>query len=201
MKITESKLRRIIRNILKESHSKNSKGNIDLSKRGKEISASEAKQLNHNFVSDYGRIAGEQEADQLLELLSGDQGNTNEIVISPDHAEDINWAMGNEPTALIPLFVIEDEDLKREINVVVFKEVGSNKYYKLRLDGEDFVDRGDPGYHGKDSREIRYSDDVKLTAKRGNKFGKPNLDHLHQRDIEKYEEKARQKDMMNRGRF
>lgn len=201
MRITERRLRRIIRSILKESDNKNSKGNIDLSKRGKEISASEAKQLNNDFVSDYGRIAGEQEANRLIDLLSGDQGNTNEIVISPDHVEDIDWAISNEPKALIPLFVIEDEDLKREINIVVFKEVGSNKHYKLRLDGESFVDIDAPGYHGKDPREIHYSDDIKLTAKRGDKFGKPNLDHLQRRDIEKSKEKARLKDMMNRGRF
>jgi len=201
MRITESRLRRIIRNILKESASKNSRGNIDLSKRGKEISESEARSLKYDFIPDHGIIAGEQEADKLIELLKGKQINTNEIVISPDSVEDIKWANKNESKALIPLFVIEDSDLKSEINIIVFKEAGSNTHYKLRLDGESFVDKSAPGYHGTDPREIHYSDDIKAITKRGNKYGKPNLDHLDRLSIERSEEKARQKDMMDRGRF
>ena len=202
MIITERKLRRIIRNILKEESSKNSRGRIDLRARGQKISSSEVRSLKNDFVdtADYGRVAGEKEADMLLRLLSDrSQGDSNEIVISPDNREDFKWAESNEPKALIPLFVIEDRDLNIETNIIVFKEMGSDTYYKLRLDGEDFVDSSSPGYHGVDSREIRYTDDLKL--RRGRLGEKPDYSEIDRAERKRQEEKARIRDMTNRGRF
>ena len=205
MRITERRLRRIIRSILKEESSKNSRGRIDLRARGQKISSSEARSLKNDFVdytgTDYGRVAGEKEADMLLQLLSDrSQGNSNEIVISPDNYEDFKWAESNEPKALIPLFVIEDQNLNIETNIIVFKEMGSNNYYKLRLDGEDFVDSSSPGYHGVDSREIRYTDDLKLPT-RGRLGEKPDYSKIDADKLKREKERARIRDMGNRGRF
>ena len=165
MKITESKLRRIIRSVIKESMDlvKNSRGNIDLNKRGKKISGQEARKLKSDFFDkkqygkSYGRLAADADTAILYDLLrGGSYGNTNEVVLNPEDRKDINWAMENEPMALLPLFVIEDKGLKAEVNVIVFKSIGDNQHYMLRLDGESFVDLGAPGYHG-DNPDKKYS--------------------------------------------
>jgi len=156
MRITESKLRRVIRSILLESMVKNSRGNIDLSKRGKEINATEMRSLKHHF-GDYLKEAESAHVDLLFKLLGGKQGSTNEVVINPLSKKDIDWAKENEHLALIPLFVIESKDLKKEKNVIVFQEVGGKRRcYMKMLSGENFVDSGSSEYHGVDSRK-KYS--------------------------------------------
>ena len=156
MRITESRLRQMIRQVITESMLKTHRGNIDLSKRGKEITRTEVGKFEHYFGA-YFLKAESRHADLLVKLLRGDQGNTNEVVIDPSSKEDIKWAEENEPFALMPLFVIDSKDLKEEINVIVFKEVGGKeRYYKKMLNGEDFVDQGSSEYHGVDSR-IKYS--------------------------------------------
>ena len=156
MLITESELRRIIRQVIAESMLKNSRGNINWNMRGKEITPTEVRKFRQYF-GDYFLKDSSNHANLLIKLLSGEQGNTNEVVIDPSSTEDIKWAEENEPFALMPLFVIDSKDLKEELNVIVFKEVGGKKrHYKKMLNGEDFVDQGSSEYHGVDSR-IKYS--------------------------------------------
>ena len=159
MRIAENRLRKIIRNVIKESMdlAKNTRGNINLNNRGKKISGQKARQLKNDFVDSYGRLASDNDTAILYDLLrGGSYGNSNEIIVNPEDKTLIKWAMENEPMALLPLFVIEDNALKSEVNVIVFRSIGEGQHYMLRLDGESFVDPGAPGYHGVDPNK-KYS--------------------------------------------
>jgi hypothetical protein len=148
MRITESRLRRIIRQVIREENIvRVMRGNIDLDKRGKEIDWRKADRLKSYYEKNYkenGYTAGNTKvADRLLALLGGVQGNTNENVISPENPKQVSWAMENDPNALIPEFMIENDKLNSDSNVIVFRTIGTSEYYMLKLDGTPFHDAPD----------------------------------------------------------
>ena len=145
MRITESRLRRVIRQVIREENIiRVARGMIDLDKRGKKIDYRKAGKLESIYLNHPGYTAGNTEvADRLVALLAGGQGNTNETVISPDSPKDVAWAMENEPGALIPEFIIDDVNLNSDTNVIVFRTIGTDEYYMLKLDGTPFHDGPD----------------------------------------------------------
>ena len=140
MRITESKLRSIIRQVIREENRiKVARGMVDLDMRGKKIDYIKAGKLESIYEDHPGYTKGNTRvADRLIKLLSGSQGNTNETVISPESSKDVAWAMENEPGALIPEFMIEHETLNSDTNVIVFRTIGTSEYYMLKLDGTPF---------------------------------------------------------------
>ena len=149
MKMTERKLRSLIRSIIAEANIvKGDRGNIDLDKRGMLISDNEARRIEHDFkrLPGFKKVKDTDLASLLYQLLAGTQGNTNEVVIDPKNREDFQWAMANSPEALVPLFAFENKDYKESSNIIVFRTIDSSKYYKLRLDGEAFDDLSKADY-------------------------------------------------------
>ena len=162
MRITESKLRSIIRSVISESNIiKLSKGNVDLDRRGEEITLNQANKLEHDFIKKgkLGRKATEADGGLLYELLAGPQGNTNETIVYAGDKDDVTWAMKNEPQALFPVFVIDSDTLRDDARIVVFRTVGDKnfnniQYYKLRLDGERFDSSYGGSYTDYSKKEI-----------------------------------------------
>ena len=115
MRITESRLRRIIRSVIKENYHHDD----DV---GYPIDRSDINKLKMKFGAQETREANKRDSLELKKDIDSLTKVENVNVIDPDNFQEIKHAERDDPEALLPMFVFSEQ-------YIVFKTVGSHKYY------------------------------------------------------------------------